>query len=380
MDTTTDPNNPVIAWDGLIAQVNTGVPNTYEDLGGTAISEENPPTINSTTANICQNIFGSTSFTVNNGTASTLEAIDVFTPNVTGFDLDPVTLTLVTDPNTGIINGISDIGGGGVTVSTGQDGLVGDPDGSTGTLTSSTLVIDTRDTQHATSITAYDSQGGKHTITITFTKSWQNNEWYWDTSTSSSEVIRSGGSGSINFNPDGSLASFSFDGGATSLRIDPNNGSEEMNINLLVGSPAGFDGLTGFASQSTAAARSQDGYGLGVLSNISIDAAGTITGMFTNGVSRILAQIYIAEFNNPAGLLKVGRNFYQSSANSGNAILGIAGSGSSSSITSGALEISNVDLAQEFTSMIVAQRGFQANARVITTSDDMLNELVSLKR
>jgi len=116
-----------------------------------------------------------------------------------------------------------------------------------------------------------------------------------------------------------------------------------------------------------------------VLSNISIDAAGTITGIFTNGVSRVLAQIYIADFNNPAGLLKSGRNLYQTSANSGDPIVGIAGSGSSASITSGALEISNVDLAQEFTSMIVSQRGFQANARVITTSDDMLNELVNLK-
>ena len=126
--------------------------------------------------------------------------------------------------------------------------------------------------------------------------------------------------------------------------------------------------------------RAQDGYGLGVLSNISIDASGTITGIFTNGVSRVLAQIYIGEFNNPAGLLKVGRNMYQTSANSGSAILGVPGSTTSSTITSGALEISNVDLAQEFTSMIVSQRGFQANARVITTSDEMLNELVNLKR
>jgi flagellar hook protein FlgE len=92
-----------------------------------------------------------------------------------------------------------------------------------------------------------------------------------------------------------------------------------------------------------------------------------------------LAQVYLADFNNPAGLYKAGRNMYQASANSGNAILSIAGSATSSTITSGALEISNVDLAQEFTNMIVSQRGFQANARVITTSDDMLNELVNLK-
>lgn len=364
---------------GLIAEIDvTGGTTTYTDLGVAPLSNENPPTANTTIPDICLKIFGTSTFTVNNGTASTIQAVDVFTPNVTGIAFDPVTLTLVTDPNTGIVTGISDLGGGGVTISTGQSGLVGDPDG-TGPLTSSTLIIETRDTQHATSITTYDSQGGKHTITITFTKSWENNMWYWEASVSGNEVIRTGGSGTVNFSADGSLASFNFDGGATSLRIDPNNGAEEMDIAILAGTPGGFDGLTGFAASSTATARSQDGYGLGVLANISIDSSGTITGIFTNGVSRVLAQIYIADFNNPAGLIKMGKNLYQTSANSGNAILGIPGSTTSSAITSGALEISNVDLAQEFTNMIVAQRGFQANARVITTSDSMLQELVNLK-
>jgi flagellar hook protein FlgE len=332
-------------------------------------------------SNVCTQVFGNgvnPTFTVNNGTVSTLQAFDKFTPNVSGIALDPISLSLVTDPNTGIITGISGVGGGGITVSTGQGGLVGDPDG-TGPLASSTLEIRTRDTEHSTSITAYDSQGGKHNVTITFTKSWNTNEWFWKAAVSGSEVIRSGGSGTINFNPDGSLASFNFDGGATTLRLDPNNGAEELNITLSAGTAAAFDGLTGFASASTAAARSQDGYGVGVLSNISIDPSGTITGIFTNGVSRILAQIYIADFNNPAGLLKAGTNLYQTSANSGSAILGLPGSTTSSTITSGALEISNVDLAQEFTNMIIAQRGFQANAKVITTSDAMLQELVNLR-
>ena len=328
--------------------------------------------------NICQQVFGTNDFVVNNGTASTLQAVDEFTPNTTGTTLDPVTLTLVTNPNTGIITGISDIGGDGITINTGTGGLVGDPDAA-GPLTSSTLVIQTEDTQHATSITSFDSQGGKHTITITFTKSWENNTWFWSAETGSNEIIRSGGSGNIVFNSDGSLASFNMDGGATQLTIDPNNGADLMAIDLLPGTSGAYDGLTGFAASSTASARSQDGYGLGVLSNISIDQSGTITGIFTNGVTRVLAQIYLADFNNPAGLLKQGRNMYQTSANSGNAILNVPGQATSAAITSGALEISNVDLAQEFTNMIVSQRGFQANARVITTSDDMLNELVNLK-
>jgi len=362
---------------GVTAEIADGQVQITRDYAGSP-SVYNVELRDSGTGDVCLQIFGGANFTVNNGAASTLQAVDIFTPNATGIDLDPVNLALVTNPTTGIITGISDLGGGEVVISTGSGGLIGDPD-SAGPLNSSTLVIETADTEHATSITAYDSQGGKHTITLTFTKSWENNEWFWNAETSSSEIIRSGGSGSVVFNSDGSLASFTLDGGATSLTIDPNNGASLMNIDLLAGTSAAFDGLTGFSAPSTASARSQDGYGLGVLSNISIDAAGTITGIFTNGVSRVLAQIYIADFNNPAGLLKSGRNLYQTSANSGDPIVGIAGSGSSASITSGALEISNVDLAQEFTSMIVSQRGFQANARVITTSDDMLNELVNLK-
>lgn len=328
-------------------------------------------------SDVSAQLFGVAAFNVNNGAASTLQAIDVFTPTDRAA-LAAETLELIIDPNTGIATGISGLGGGGVTISAGSGGLVGDPDGA-GPLTSSTLLIDTDETQHSTSITVYDSQGGKHTMTMTFTKSWLHNQWFWEASLGAGEVIRSGGSGVVNFNSDGSLSSFDYVGGATSLSIDPNNGASDMIIDLMTGTSGGFDGLTGFASRSTAAARSQDGYGVGILANISIDPSGTITGIFTNGVSRILAQIYIAEFNNTGGLLKVGENLYQTSANSGSAILGIAGETSSSTITSGALEISNVDLAQEFTNMIVAQRGFQANARVITTSDQMLNELVNLK-
>jgi flagellar hook protein FlgE len=330
------------------------------------------------TANVCSRLFGSATFNVNNGAASTLAVSDVFTPT-DGTAQDPVNLDLIFDENTGICTGIEGLGDGGVTISAGYGGLVGDPDG-VGPLSSSTVTIDTEATQHATSITIFDSQGGRHNLNLTFTKSWLPNQWFWEASLGGNEVVRSGGSGVINFNPDGSLSSFDYDGGATQLRIDPNNGASELNIDLLAGTAGGFDGLTGFSAESNAGARSQDGYGMGILSNISIDSSGSITGIFTNGVSRQLAQIYVAEFNNTGGLLKSGENMYQTSANSGSAILGVAGQTTSSTITSGALEISNVDLAQEFTNMIVSQRGFQANAKVITTSDEMLSDLVSLKR
>lgn len=143
----------------------------------------------------------------------------------------------------------------------------------------------------------------------------------------------------------------------------------------------GVNGLTQFASTaSTAVLRDQDGYTAGTLQNFSIDRFGLITGFFTNGTTSPLGKIVLADFNNPAGLLRVGDNMYQESANSGSAVLGFALEGSQSQLTSGALEMSNVDLAQEFTSMIVAQRGFQANGKVVSTADEMLQELMAIKR
>ncbi|MEI2719217.1 MAG: flagellar hook-basal body complex protein [Gemmatimonadales bacterium] len=140
------------------------------------------------------------------------------------------------------------------------------------------------------------------------------------------------------------------------------------------------DGLAGFSNASNAVIRSQDGYQSGDLESIAIDKNGVVTGFFTNGVTQALAQIALARFNNPSGLLRQGDNMFTESANSGLPVLGFAGTSDVSSITPGALENSNVDLSQEFTSMIITQRGFQANARVITTSDEMLQELVNLKR
>jgi len=184
----------------------------------------------------------------------------------------------------------------------------------------------------------------------------------------------------VAFNPDGSLNTFDYFGGAHALQIDPNNGAGVMEIALNAGSIGEFDGLTGFAQQSNATILGQDGYGMGILQKIDIDQAGNISGIFSNGVTRVLAQIMLADFSNQSGLRKAGRSLFQPSPNSGEAIEGVAGTTISSTITSGALESSSVDIAQEFTSMITAQRGFQANARIITTSDQMLDELVNLKR
>jgi flagellar hook protein FlgE len=156
-------------------------------------------------------------------------------------------------------------------------------------------------------------------------------------------------------------------------------GASSMQIDIKLN--GGVNGLTQFAAtSSTATLRDQNGYTAGSLENFAIDRFGLISGFFTNGTTTSLAKIVLADFSNPSGLLRTGDNMYQESANSGGAVLGFALEGSQSALTSGALEMSNVDLAQEFTNMIVAQRAFQANGKVITTADEMLQELMSVKR
>ena len=156
-------------------------------------------------------------------------------------------------------------------------------------------------------------------------------------------------------------------------------GANPVRIELELG--GGVNGITQFASTaSTAVLRDQNGYTAGMLQNFSIDRFGVITGFFTNGTTNPLARIVMADFNNPSGLLRIGDNMYQESANSGSGVMGFALEGSQSQLTSGALEMSNVDLAQEFTNMIVAQRGFQANGKVVSTSDELLQELMQIKR
>ncbi|HWH33217.1 MAG TPA: flagellar hook-basal body complex protein, partial [Egibacteraceae bacterium] len=107
---------------------------------------------------------------------------------------------------------------------------------------------------------------------------------------------------------------------------------------------------------------------------------GTITGRFSNGQTKLLGAVAIATFNNPGGLQKYGENLYSATLNSGQALVGLPGDGDAGVIAPGSLEMSNVDLAQEFTNLIIAQRGFQANARSISSSDEMLADIVNLKR
>ena len=141
-----------------------------------------------------------------------------------------------------------------------------------------------------------------------------------------------------------------------------------------------FYALTQYGTDTTVQASDQDGYAAGTLDSVSIDSNGKIIGTFTNGQTQDLAQIAMATFTNPGGLNRMGGSLFAESENSGFASIGTSGSGSRGEIQSGTLEMSNIDLADQFSKMIVAQRGFQSNSKIITVSDEMLEILANLKR
>ena len=151
-------------------------------------------------------------------------------------------------------------------------------------------------------------------------------------------------------------------------------------ITLDFGTTSDPDRLSGAGGLSNAAALSQDGSSVGSVVGFSVSEQGLITGTFSNGRSQALGQIALATFSNPNGLEKDGSSMYHATVNSGNAQIGVAGTGGRGTMSGGTLEMSNVDLAAEFTNLIVAERGFQANSRVITTSDQILQDLVNMKQ
>jgi flagellar hook protein FlgE len=256
---------------------------------------------------------------------------------------------------------------------------------------------------HQMSITVYDTAGQAHNLVMTFdqvftgTPAASNNTWAFSMTSATATVealdnavtpataALGAGQGLVTFNASGQMTDFS--NGLVNLatepvriRITPNSGGTPFDVTLDPGSINDINGLSQFANPSNAVFTRQDGYTSGDLQDISIDSTGVITGFYTNGVSRPVAQLSVAEFNNPTALLRRGDNMYEPSSNSGVPLLGFAGTSNTSTITASALESSNVDLSEQFTDMITAQRGFQAAARVITTSDEMLTELVNLKR
>jgi len=233
-----------------------------------------------------------------------------------------------------------------------------------------------------TTMHVYDSTGAEHIMYMTFVHTGRAGEWEWKATFADKEELQppSSGTGKVTFGPDGTVSSFLFDSGGSQLIIDPRNGADYMYISLDVGGPGDFRGMTQFASASTVQLTDQDGYPSGNLLELTIDEFGLIEGAFSNGISRAIGQVMLVDFANPGGLLDLSDSIYTTSANSGDPRWGMPKTQSNSSVKPGALEGSNVDLAAEFTNMITTQRGYQANSRIITVSDSMIEELVNLKR
>ncbi len=261
------------------------------------------------------------------------------------------------------------------------------PAGSVGARNSQAFNVPT----HSASIDIYDSLGSKHSVKIDFTKATFNpttgSSWNVMISVPNPGVINIAGgptgipkniiTGKVTFNADGSLSTFT----PPSISFTANNGSApNQTVSLSIGAANSFDGITSFNSTSTTSGISQDGFTGGDLVGIRIDQTGTLVGSFSNGRSFGLAQIAMAKFANDEGLTSTGGNVYTQSANSGDPIIGTAATGGRGAIQSSSLESSNTDLSKALTELIVIQRGYQANAKTITTSNQLLQTLLSIVR
>ena len=256
----------------------------------------------------------------------------------------------------------------------------------------------------------YDSFGNEHMLSVSFRRVVGNqNQWeatvvidqdnadYTQTRVGLGTTDGVGNTFLVNFDNYGALQSVTDTAGnvtnpegqvvlQTSFAVADSNVDEQGNpyrqtLNINLGTIGSFkDTITQSASKSTTKAFYQDGYTMGYLDNFKIDSSGIITGVYSNGTNRTIGQIAMATFANDRGLEKAGDNTYVESNNSGMARIGESGVAGKGSLMAGALEMSNVDLSEQMTDMIVTQRGFQSNAKTITTADTLLETVLSLKR
>ena len=260
-----------------------------------------------------------------------------------------------------------------------------DPDAAGSTSwTSFDVTTDGADPDEAvTSVSVYDSLGIAHTLTLTFRRTAsppdEPNTWQLDVSLPDGDgTITQNPIESIRFNPDGSFATVL---GGTTISVDFANGSDpNQAVTMDFGTAGQFDGIVMVGDTDSVMVESQDGYAAGDLASLSVDQDGTIIGLYTNGQFQELGQVGLATFANPAGLEKKGNSLFFVSTNSGEAAMNTPGSNGAGTLLSGALEQSNVDISEEFVNLIEAQRAFQANARIISTSDEVLMEAVNLIR
>ncbi|HHS6749204.1 TPA: flagellar hook protein FlgE [Campylobacter jejuni] len=236
----------------------------------------------------------------------------------------------------------------------------------------------------------YDSLGSKHTLEVQFVKQSTTqdggNEWQMIIRVPEPAEINTTGEGPNNivvgtarFNNDGSLASYN----PKTLNFSPNNGAApNQQIKLSFGTSGSNDGLVSSNSASTLTGQATDGYTSGNLKPdaIRVDDKGNILGEFTNGKTFAVAKMAMASVANNSGLEEIGGNLFKVTANSGNIVVGEAGTGGRGEMKTSALEMSNVDLSRSLTELIIIQRGYQANSKTISTSDQMLQTLIQLKQ
>ncbi|MCA9198108.1 MAG: flagellar hook-basal body complex protein [Planctomycetales bacterium] len=235
-------------------------------------------------------------------------------------------------------------------------------------------------TEVSTALEVYDILGGAHSLNVTMTKV-DSLEWDMEITMDPNEgTVLDGEVRRITFNPDGSFNSIrGTDLGDGNITVQFADVSLQQTIDLEFGTTNSFDGLTQMAANSNLLP-SQNGYASGSIYAIEVSQDGLITGVATNGRRVPIAQMAIATFRNTKGLEAVGDNYYEQSAASGEPDVGMGGAAGRGIVAGGQLEASNVDIAHEFTQLIIAQRGFSANARTITVSVEMLDELVNVIR
>lgn len=256
-----------------------------------------------------------------------------------------------------------------------------------GNLDSGTPVVgDTPgDPQFSTPFTVYDSLGNAHELVINYWKTAANDsdsDWSYEVQEKTIDEegnieyvdVSEGGEGELTFDSSGKLVIPTSDPVFAQIKI-VSKGAADILID------PDFSSITQFAADCSVKPTDVDGYPTGNLVTFNIGSDGVLTGVYSNGQQQSLGMIALASFSNPAGLQKVGDNLFIPTTNSGEFNKGLqAGAEGVGTLSPGTLEMSNVDLSREFTDMIVTQRGFQANSRIITTSDEMLQELVNLKR
>lgn len=236
----------------------------------------------------------------------------------------------------------------------------------------------------STSITTYDSLGNAHTVDVYFRKS-GNGTWDVHELAAGAEVQGGTagqnveiGTGALTFDATGALTGSTVTGGGTVTWSDGSTPNQA--IALSFGTPGTPGGTTQFGSPSSISAQSQDGYSSGDLSGVQIDPNGVVDAAYTNGQKVAVGQLAVAKFRSNDGLARAGQNLWEATRDSGEAALGAAGAGGRGSLVAGALEQSNVDIAAQLVDLITHQRAFQASSKTITTADEMLQDVVNLKR